>query len=323
MTRRLVYMGVTMVIMSIVAFVIIQLPPGDYLTSYIMQLQTSGQIVDEAEIELLRRQYGLDLPVHRQYLLWVGKMLRGNFGMSFDYNRPVLELLAQRIPITVLISSLTLFVTYAIAIPIGIYSAVRQYSIVDYIGTVIGFIGLATPNFLIALILMYTFQRYFGFNPGGLFSPEYANAPWSFGKLIDLLKHLPTPIIVIGLSGTASVMRVMRASLLDELKLEYVEAARAKGLKEWIVLLRYPVRIALNPIVSTVGWVLPGILSGATVTAIVLDLPTVGALMYRALLSQDMYVAATCVMFLTFLTLVGTFLSDLLLSWVDPRIRYD
>jgi len=313
----------TMAIMSVVAFIIIQLPPGDYLTSYIMQLQTSGQTVDAAQIEMLRRQYGLDLPLHEQYLLWISKIVRGNFGISFDYNRPVLELLAQRIPITVLISSLTLLVTYVIAIPIGVYSAVRQYSIVDYVGTVISFIGLATPNFLIALILMYACQRLFGFNASGLFFPEYANAPWSLAKFIDMLKHLPIPVIVIGLSGTASVMRVMRASLLDELKLEYVEAARAKGLKELALLLRYPVRVALNPIVSTIGWVLPGILSGATVTAIVLDLPTVGALMYRALLSQDMYVAATCVMFLTFLTVIGTFLSDLLLMWVDPRIRYE
>lgn len=315
-------MLVLLAIMSVVAFVLIQLPPGDYLTSYIMQLQTSGQMVDEAQVASLRKQYGLDLPMHQRYFFWVKNMLRGDFGRSFDWNQPVNKLLANRLPVTIVISLATLVFTYAVAIPIGIYSAVHQYSLFDYVFTVIGFIGLAIPNFLLALILMFLFLRYFGISPGGLFSPEYIDAGWSMAKFVDGLKHLPIPIIVIGTADTAGLIRIMRGCLLDELKAEYVVSGRAKGLKERRLLLKYPVRVALNPIISTIGWVLPGIISGATITAIVLDLPTVGALLYRALLSQDMYLASSCIMILTFFTLIGTFLSDILLVWADPRVRY-
>jgi peptide/nickel transport system permease protein len=320
--RRFVYMLIMLAVMSVVAFVLIQLPPGDYLTSYIMQLQASGQMVDQAQIASLRKQYGLDLPMYQQYFYWISNILKGDFGKSFDWNQPVNKLLAERLPVTLLVSLATLVFTYMVAIPIGIYSAVRQYSVLDYVFTFLGFIGIAIPNFLKALILMLLFMKYFGFSPGGLFSPQFIDAPWSLAKFIDLLKHLPIPIIVIGTADAAGLIRIMRGCLLDELKSEYVVSARAKGLKERLLLLKYPVRVALNPIISTIGWVLPNILSGATITAIVLDLPTIGALLYRALLSQDMYLASSCVMILTFFTLIGTFISDMLLAWVDPRIRY-
>lgn len=319
--RRFMYMIIVLVVMSMIAFILIQLPPGDYLSSYIMQLAVSGENVEQAQIESLRRQYGLDLPLHQQYLSWIWKMLHGDFGSSFDWNQPVGKLIAERLPMTISISLLTLFFTYAVAIPIGIYSATHQYSPADYVATIIGFIGLAIPNFLFALILMFIFFKYFDFSVGGLFSPQYLQASWSVGKVIDMLKHLPIPIIVIGTAGTAGIIRVMRACLLDELKKQYVITARTKGLKEPTLLFKYPVRVALNPIASTVGWMLPGIVSGATITAIVLDLPTVGALLYGALLSQDMYLAGGCIMILTFLTVVGTFLSDMLLVWLDPRIQ--
>ena len=320
--RRFLYMLVIMVVMSAVSFVLIQLPPGDYLSSYIMQRQVSGDQLDRAEIEAMRRQYGLDLPMHVQYLFWVKSMFRGDWGISFDWNQPVGKLLADRMLLTVVVSVVTLAFTYVVAIPIGIYSATHQYSAGDYAATVLGFVGIATPNFLSALILMFFFYKAFGFSVGGLFSPDYLNAPWTFARFIDLLKHLPIPVIVIGLAGTASLIRVMRGCLLDELKRQYVVTARAKGLMEGRLLFKYPVRVALNPIISTVGWILPGIVSGATITAIVLDLPTIGSLLYRALLSQDMYLAGSSIMILTFLTIVGTFISDVLLVTIDPRIRY-
>jgi len=321
--RRFFYMILILFVVSIVAFIIIQLPPGDFLTSYIISLEASGTEVSEAEIASLRKQYGLDLPIYLQYFTWMWKMLHGDFGRSFLWNAPVSRLIGERLPLTVTISLFTLIFTYAVAIPIGIYSATHQYSIGDYIFTVVGFAGLATPNFLFALILMFIFYKYFGLNVGGLFSAEYARAAWSMGKFVDLLKHLPIPIIVIGTAGTAGIIRVMRGCLLDELRKQYVITARAKGVKERTLLFKYPVRIAINPIISTIGWMLPSIVSGETITAIVLALPTTGPLLFRALMSQDMYLAGSTVMFLTFLTVVGTFISDLLLTWLDPRIRYE
>jgi peptide/nickel transport system permease protein len=315
-------MFVVMFVMSIFSFIVIQLPPGDYLTSYIMTLQTQQGFVDEAQIEALRKQYGLDLPMYEQYIFWIKNMFYGNFGWSFEWNQSVSKLLADRLPMTVVISILTLLFTYAVAIPIGIYSATRQYSFGDFFFTVIGFIGLATPSFFLALVLMYLFNKYLGFSVGGLFSTQYIDAPWSFAKFVDLLKHLPIPIFVIGLAGTASIIRVMRGCLLDELRQQYVITARAKGLEERKLLYKYPVRIAINPIISTIGWVLPSIVSGATITAIVLDIPTVGNLLYNALLSQDTYLAGSSIMILTFLTIVGTFISDILLAWADPRVQY-
>jgi len=321
--RRFVYMIIILLMVSIVSFIIIQLPPGDYLNSYIMSLKAQGQEVSDAEIAGLRKQYGLDLPIYSHYFNWAWKMLHGDFGKSFQWNRPVVDLIAERLPLTVMISLITIIFTYAVAIPIGIYSATHQYSAGDYGLTVAGFIGLATPNFLFALILMFIFLKYFGLSAGGLFSPEYQLVGWSIGKFVDMLKHLPIPMIVIGTAGTAALIRIMRGCLLDELRKQYVITARAKGVAERTLLFKYPVRIAINPIISTIGWMLPAIISGETITAIVLSLPTTGPLLFRALLSQDMYLAGSTMMVLAFLTVIGTFISDLLLIWIDPRIRYE
>ncbi len=320
--RRLAYMILILVAVSISAFIIIQLPPGDYLTTYIMTLEEAGQDVDDAMIASLRKRYGLDRPAYMQYLTWVWKMLHGDFGMSFEWERPVLNLLLERLPLTVAISLATLIFTYIVAIPIGIYSATHQYSVGDFAVTIFGFIGVAIPNFLFALILMWGLYSAFGLSIGGLFSQEYVQAEWSFGKFVDLLKHLPVPMIVIGTAGTAGLIRRMRGVLLDELSKQYVITARAKGLTETRLLLKYPVRIALNPIVSSIGWALPAIVSGQTISAIVLNLPTTGPLLFRALTSQDMYLAGSSIMVLTFLTVLGIFVSDILLAILDPRIRY-
>ncbi len=321
--KRLLWMIPTMVIISFISFSIIQLPPGDYLTSYIAALGETGETVDEAQAAALRARYNLDQPFMVQYWRWLAGMVQGDLGMSFEWNRPVTELIGERILLTSIISIVTLLVTWALAIPVGIYSAVKQYSLPDYCFTFLGFIGLATPNFLLALVFMYIGYSVFGVSAGGLFSPEYQNAVWSFGKFLDLLWHLWIPVIVIGTSGTAGLIRVMRGNLLDELRKQYVMTARAKGVRYWVLLMRYPVRVALNPLVSTVGWVLPGIVSGATITSVVLGLPTTGPLLLRALMNQDMYLAGSMVMMLSLLTLVGTLISDILLLWLDPRIRYE
>jgi len=316
-------MLIILAVMSVTAFLIIQLPPGDYVEMYIHQLEISGQTVDEAEIASLRRQYGLDLPVYLRYFKWVWGILHGDFGRSLQWGKPVSELIGERLLLTVVVNLFTVIFTYAVAIPIGIYSATHQYSVGDYAFTVIGFAGLATPNFLFALVLMVLFYKYFGLSVGGLFSPEYTTAPWSIAKFVDMLKHLPIPIIVIGTAGTAGLIRVMRGCLLDELRKQYVITARAKGVSERVLLFKYPVRVAVNPIFSTIGWMLPSIVSGGTITAIVLSLPTIGPLLYRALMSEDMYLAGSMVLLLSLLTIVGTFISDLLLLWIDPRIRYE
>jgi len=316
-------MVVVLVLISIVSFIIIQLPPGDFLTIYITHLAASGGQVSEAEIISLRKQYGLDLPLYLQYVKWLWELFHGNLGYSFEWNRPVRTLLAERLPITVTISLLALIFTYSMAIPIGIYSATHQYSIGDYIFTTIGFVGLAIPNFLLALILMFVFYKYFGLSIGGLFSKEYLLAPWSLAKFVDMASHLWAPIIVIGTAGTAWLIRVMRGCLLDELLRQYVITARAKGMPERKLLFKYPVRVAINPIISTIGWTLPAIISGQTITAIVLCLPTIGPLLFGALKAQDMYLAGSSVLIVGFLTIVGTFVSDILLVLVDPRIRYE
>ena len=321
--RRIFYMLVILLALSIVSFVIIQLPPGDFLSSYIANLRLTGQAVNEAQIASLERQYGLELPIYLQYSKWMWKMLHGNFGKSFAWNMPVKRLIADRLPLTIMISLLSLIFVYAVAIPIGIYSATHQYSLGDYGSTVIGFIGLATPNFLLALILMFFFYKYFGLSVIGLFSPQYVDAAWSIDKFVDMLKHFPIPIIVIGTAGTAGLIRVVRGCLLDELQKQYVITARAKGVGERTILFKYPVRIAVNPIISTIGWMLPAIVSGETITAIVLNLPTTGPLLFNALMSQDMYLAGSTIMFLSFLTVIGTSISDILLVWIDPRIRYE
>lgn len=321
--RRFLYMLVTLWIVSLVSFVLIQLPSGDYITDYVARLQLTGRQIDQAEIDALTRQYGLDRPMYQQYVLWVVKMLRGDFGMSFTFNRQVSFLLAERLPLTIVISLLSLIFVYLVAIPIGIYSATHQYSLGDYTATILGFVGLATPNFLLALALMIIFFRFFGVSIGGLFSADYVDQAWSLAKFWDMLKHLPVPIIVIGTAGTASLIRVFRGSLLDELAKQYVITARAKGVKETRLLFKYPVRVAVNPLISTVGWLLPGLVSGETIVAIVLGLPTIGPLIFTALLRQDMFLAGSTIMILTFLTVIGTLISDILLAVVDPRIRFE
>ncbi|MQY69735.1 MAG: ABC transporter permease subunit [Firmicutes bacterium] len=321
--RRLIYMVILLTIVSVAAFVIIELPPGDYVTSYILSLEAQGAAPSAELAAALRKQYGLDLPLHLRYFKWGWKMLHGDFGLSFQYNEPVSELIAERLSLTIIISLFAFAFTYLLAIAIGIYSATHQYSVGDYTFTVIGFTGLAIPNFLFALILMFFFYKYFDLSIGGLFSSQYMEAAWSMAKFTDMLKHLPIPIIVIGTASTAGLIRVMRSCLLDELKKQYVITARAKGVSERTLLFKYPVRVAINPIISTIGWILPAIISGETITAIVLDLPTVGPLLYSALLNQDMFLAGSTIMFLSFLTIIGTLMSDILLVWVDPRIRYE
>ena len=320
--RRLVYMVISFWVLSIVAFVIIQLPPGDFLSSYIARLQESGTPVSEAEFEAAKKYYGLDAPLITQYFLWVGRFIRGDLGRSFEWDQPVEKLLKERLPLTIILSLFTLIFAYVVAIPIGIYSATHQYTIADYIFSVTGFAGLAVPNFMLALILMVFAFRYFGMSVGGLFSPEYLSVPWSMARVWDLLCHLWIPIIVIGTAGTAGLVRVMRGCLLDELRKQYVITARAKGVSERTLLFKYPVRVAINPIISTIGWTLPRIVSGGTITAIVLSLQTTGPLLYRALISQDMFMAGSIVVFLGMLTVIGTFLSDILLIVFDPRIRF-
>lgn len=320
--RRFLYMLLMMVMASVVSFAVITLPPGDYMTSYIMRLKAQGQDVGLDEELALRRQYGLDQPLPVQYLKWVTRFVQGDMGRSFEYNRPVTEVLGPRIGMTMVVSIASLIFTYVVAIPIGIYSALHQYSIGDYIFSIIGFAGVSVPNFLLALVLMVFAYRTFGVSIGGLFSLQFVDAPWNWAKIVDLLKHLPIPLIVIGLSGTAWLQRVMRATLLDEIHKPYVQTARAKGLTEGQVLRRYPIRVALNPIASTIGWQLPNIFSGSTIVAIVLDLPTIGPVLLRALMTEDMFLAASTIMITTALTLIGTLLSDLLLGWLDPRIQY-
>ena len=321
--RRLLYMVITMVAVSVVGFAIIKLPPGDYLTFHLQQLQLSGTTMSEAQLEGMRKLYGLDQPEYMQYVKWVTNLVRGNLGLSHQWNKPVTELIGERLGLTVTLSLLTLVATYVMAIPIGIYSATHQYSAGDYAATVFGFMGLATPNFLLALILMWLSFSVFDFSITGLFSSEYLDAPWSIFKFLDMMKHLPVAIIVVATAGTAGLIRVMRSSLLDELQKQYVITARSKGVEEAQLLFKYPVRIAINPIVSSVGGILPEIVSGTIITAIVLNLPTVGPLLFTALTAEDMQLAASIVMVLAVLTVIGTFISDMLLVWIDPRIRYE
>ena len=319
--RRFLYMLVLLAGASVISFAIIVLPPGDYLTSYINNLRAQGNEIAQDQAEALRRQYGLDQPLVMQYLKWAWKFLHGDMGRSFQWQRPVAELINERIGLTVLVSVVALLFTYVIAVPIGIYSAVRQYSMGDYFFTVIGFVGISVPDFLLALVLIVWMYKSFGVSVAGLYSAQFKGEPWTLAKVIDLIKHLPLPIIVIGMSGTAYIIRVMRGMMLDELNRPYVTTARAKGLTETRLLTKYPVRVAMNPIVSTIGWTLPNIFSGQTIAAIVLGLPTIGPILYQALMQEDMFLAASTVMITTALTIVGTLISDILLGWLDPRIR--
>lgn len=321
--HRFFLMIITLFAVSIVSFVIIELPPGDYLDAYAATLAASGDSVDEADLASLKRRFGLDLPIHRRYLKWIWDILHGDFGYSLSWNKPVSELIWERIGLTFLISFSTLLFTWVLGFFIGVYSAVHQYSIGDYVFTAFSFIGLGTPNFLLALILLWVGFQYFGENLGGLFSREFQAVPWSWPKFVDLLKHLWVPLIILGTGGTAGMIRIMRANLLDELGKPYVETARSKGLTENKLILKYPVRVALNPFVSTAGWALPNLINGATIVSIVLSLPTTGPLLLNALLTQDMFLAASFILILSTLTVIGTLISDVLLALLDPRIRYN
>ncbi len=320
--RRVLYVIPTLILISVVSFAIIELPPGDYLTSYVAQLQQRGDQVPEDVLAALKQRYGLGQPVHVRYIKWIGGVLHGDFGVSFEWNQPVSDLIFERFWLTAIIALLSTFFIWAVAFPIGVYSATHQYSPGDYTATFVGFLGVGVPDFLLALVILWLVWSRFGVNVGGLYPTAFEGEPWSWAKILEVLKRIWVPMVIIGTSGTAGMIRTMRANLLDELRQPYVITARAKGLKERSVILKYPVRIALNPFISTVGWMLPGLLSGATIVSIVLNLPTNKPLMLKTLLSQDMYLTGSFVLLLSVLTVIGTLISDILLVVIDPRIRY-
>ncbi len=321
--RRLLLMVLTLALISVVSFVVMELPPGDFVSWRVEQMMES-EMVTQQEIDALRHRYGLDRSVMYRYWQWISHFVQGDLGHSMSWNQPVWSLLKSRFPMTVLITVLSMLFTWTVGFPIGILSAIRKYSFTDVFWTFVGFIGLATPNFLLALIFMYLSYAWFPqLEPGGLFSHRYAAAPWSFGRLMDLLGHLWIPVVIVGTAGTAGTIRITRANLIDELRKPYVDMARSKGISEVRVILKYPVRIALNPFFSTVGWVLPALVAGETITAIVLGLPTAGPIFLQALFRQDMQVAGAYVMLVSILTVVGTLVSDILLAIADPRIRYN
>ena len=321
--KRLLLLPLLLFIFSVFAFLIIQAPPGDFVTAYIAELAMSGSQIDQVQIDALRQLYGLDQPMYVQYLKWMGRIVTGDLGVSLDWQRPILDLIGERLLLTVLLGLFTFVFTWAVAIPIGIYSATHQYSFFDYFFTVFNYFGVATPTFMTALVLMWLAFSQFGVSVTGLFSPEYIDAPWTWGRVADLLKHLWLPVVILGLDGTARLARVMRANLLDELKKPYMEMARAKGLSEWKLVMKYPVRLALNPLVSTIGWYLPLIFSGSVIVATVLNLPTIGPMLLRALTNQDMFLAGAIILIYCFLAIIGTLVSDILLAWLDPRIRME
>jgi peptide/nickel transport system permease protein len=321
--KRLLGAIPTLIFISMIVFVVIQLPPGDIVTSTLDRMQSQGVELSSEAIQNLRAQYNLDQPLPLQYLSWITNFVTGDMGYSYLFNRPVNELVGERIGYTLLITLSALLFTWAVAIPAGVYSAVRQYSLGDYALTTVMLVGLATPSFLLALIVMYFGYEWFGISIGGLFSPEYRDAPWSLARAGDFLSHLWIPMVVVGLGGTASTMRILRANLLDELNKPYVITARAKGVKPLKLLVKYPLRIAINPFISTIGLLLPTLISGEAIVSIVLNLPTTGPALVQALINQDMYLAGSFLMLLSILTIVGMLISDLLLAWADPRIRYE
>lgn len=321
--RRLIFLIPVLLIVSIVAYMVIELPPGDYLTTHIMRLRAAGTHVAEDEIARLTRMFGLDKPPYMRYFLWLWKIIRyGDLGLSFQWNKPVSEVIGERIGLTMTISIVTLLFSWSMGIIIGIYSATHQYSIFDYSFTFLGFIGVSIPSYLLALVIMYFVYARFGIAVTGLFSPAYADAPWSIAKFIDLLRHVWLPVLIIGTGGTAWIARIMRGTLLDELRKQYVITARAKGLPERKLIFKYPVRIAINPLVSSIGWLLPSIISGETITSIVLNLPTCGPVLFRALMTQDEYLAGSFILILSALAVIGGLVTDIVLAWLDPRIRY-
>lgn len=321
--KRLLLLPLLLFIFSVFSFAVIQAPPGDFVTSYIAELATSGSSMDQAQMDALRDLYGLDKPVYVQYLKWTGRMLKGDLGVSLDWQRPITELIGQRLLLTVMLGLFTFGFTWAVAIPIGILSATRQYSFFDYFFTIVNYFGVATPTFMTALVLMWLAFKHFGVSVTGLFSAEYIDAPWTWARVVDMLKHMWLPMVILGLDGTARLARVMRANLLDELNKPYVEMARAKGMSEWRLVLKYPVRLAMNPLISTIGWYLPLIFSGSVIVATVMNLPTIGPMLLRALITQDMFLAGSIILIYCFLAIIGTLISDILLAWLDPRIRME
>lgn len=320
--RRMLMMIPVVFVISVIIFWIIQLPPGDYADTHMRQLQAEGETFTLEDQERLRDRYGLDQPWYQQYFTWLwGILSQGDLGYSFAYNRPVTDVVNQYMATTLIVAGASMLFTYVVAIPIGVYSAVKQYSLGDYVFTTIGFLGMATPNFLLAIILMYLSFVWFGDPMLGLQSAELRNAPWSVERVLDMLRHLIIPVVVIGTASTCELIRVMRGQMLEEISKPNVLTARAKGVKESRILRKYPFRAALNPIVSTLGWSLTGIFTGSTITAIVLNLPTQGPVMLDALLAQDMYLAGAWLGFMAILTVIGTLISDILLAWLDPRIR--
>jgi peptide/nickel transport system permease protein len=321
LVNRILIMIPTLIAISILVFIIINLPPGDYFSTYIAELQSQGEKANLAKIAFLKAQYGFDQPLWVQYLYWVGGLLHGDMGFSFLYDLPVNKVVGDRLLLTFVVSFTTILFTYIVAFPIGVYSATHQYSLADYSLTFVGFLGLATPSFLLALVLIYLAHVYLGISVGGLMDPKYLDKPWTWPKALSVFAHLWIPVIVIGTAGTASMIRRLRANLLDELQKQYVVTARAKGLHPLKVLVKYPLRLALNPFISDIGSLLPHVISGAAVVSIVMSLPTTGPMLLDALRSQDMFLAGSFLMFMAFLTVIGVFLSDLALAVLDPRIR--
>ncbi|HEX2554117.1 MAG TPA: ABC transporter permease [Microvirga sp.] len=328
--RRTVTMAVTLLIISALVFFIIKLPPGDFLTNQISELRAQGEAAAAAKAEFLIKQYGLDRPAWEQYLVWLGVwpgpsgysgLLQGDWGWSFEFDKPVTDVVGDALWLTLLVNLAVVIFIHVISIPIAIYSATRQYSVGDYFATFIGYIGLATPSFLLALVLLYYSNRWFGVSIGGLYDPQYANQPWTWPKIQSLLSHLVVPTLVIGLSGTAAMIRRMRANLLDELGKQYFVTAKAKGLPARRALLKYPFRMSLNPFIADIGNLLPHLISGSVLVSLVLSLPTVGPILLSALKSQDQFLAGFILMFVALLTVIGMLVSDLLLAWLDPRIR--
>ncbi len=319
--NRLITMVVTLFVISILVFVIIQLPPGDYLSTYIAELESQGVRVADDKIKFLREQYGLDRSMVEQYFVWVTGLLQGDLGYSFEHDKPVADVVGDRMFLTIILNAGTILFIYIVAFPIGVYTAVNQYSIGDYSLSFIGLLGLATPNFLLALILLYFANVYFGTSIGGLMDPKYIDAPWSLGKALSVLEHLWVPVFVIGTAGTAGMIRRLRANLLDELQKQYVVTGRSKGLPEGRLLRKYPLRMALNPFVADIGSLLPEVVSGSVIVSAVMSLPTTGPMLLDSLQSQDMFLAGSFLMFLAVLTVVGMLISDILLGVLDPRIR--
>lgn len=321
--QRLVLLPLLLFLFSVVVFILIQAPPGDFLDSYLATLASSGSSVDDAQVLALRQQFGMDQPITVQYVRWIDNILHGDLGLSLEYQRPNNELIGERLVLTIALALFAFIFTWVVAIPAGILCATHPHSVIDYIFSVLNYIGVAIPNFMLALILMWVAYSSLGISVTGLFSPEFVNAPWSWARVADLLQHIWLPMIVIGIGGTARLTRVMRANLLDELNKPYVVTARAKGMSEWKLVIKYPARLAINPLVSTIGWYLPQLFSGSLIVATVMNLPNIGPLLLRALQSQDMYLAGSILLIYCGLTIFGTLISDILLALIDPRIRME